>query len=37
MNSINLKNYKPFYYFTEGKKFDKNTMVKINGITHYKI
>ena len=37
--SINLKNYKPFYYFnTESRlnKLDKSTMIKINNITHYK-
>ena len=35
---INLKNYKPFYYFnTESRlnKLDKDTMIKVNGITHY--
>ena len=35
---INLKNYRPFYYFnTEAKldKLDKSTMIKVNGVTHY--
>ena len=35
---INLKNYKPFYYFnTESRlnKLDKDTMIKINGVIHY--
>jgi hypothetical protein len=35
---INLKNYKPFYYFnTESRlnKLDKDTMIKVNGVTHY--
>jgi len=38
--SINLKNYKPFYYFNSESrlnKLDKSTMIKINNITHYKI
>ena len=38
--SINLKNYKPFYYFnTESRlnKLDKGTMIKVNNVTHYKI
>ena len=37
--SINLKNYKPFYYFNSESrlnKLDKSTMIKINNITHYK-
>lgn len=37
--SINLKNYKPFYYFNSEarlSKLDKSTMIKINGVTHYK-
>ena len=35
---INLKNYKPFYFFnTEARlnKLDKGTMIKVNGVTHY--
>ena len=35
---INLKNYRPFYYFnTEARlnKLDKSTMIKVNGVTHY--
>ena len=44
MKSINTlksitKNYKPFYYFnTESRlnKLNKDTMIKINGVTHYK-
>jgi len=38
--SINLKNYKPFYYFNSESrlnKLDKSTMIKINGVTHYNI
>ena len=36
--SINLKNYKPFYYFNSESrldKLDKSTMIKVNGVTHY--
>lgn len=38
---INLKNFKPFYYFnTESrlKNFNKevNEMIKVNGVTHYR-
>lgn len=41
-NSINLKNYKPFYYFnTENrlKNFNKevNKMIKVNGVTYYSV
>jgi len=35
---INLKNYKPFYFFnTESRldKLNKDTMIKVNGVTHY--
>ena len=35
---INLKNYKPFYYFNTESRLnilDKSTMIKVNGITHY--
>ena len=35
---INTKHYKPFYFFnTEStlNKLDKDTMIKINGVTHY--
>ena len=35
---INLKNFRPFYYFnTEARlnKLDKSTMIKVNGVTHY--
>ena len=40
--SINLKNFKPFYYFnTESrlKNFNKeeNQMIKVNGVTHYRV
>jgi len=37
---INLKNYRPFYYFnTESRLnlFNKDTMIKVNGVTHYSI
>ena len=39
--SINLKNFKPFYYFnTESrlKNFNKevNEMIKVNGVTYYR-
>ena len=36
---ISLKNYRPFYYFnTESRlnKLDKSSMIKVNGVTHYK-
>jgi hypothetical protein len=35
---INLKNYKPFYYFNTESRLnilDKSTMIKVNGVTHY--
>lgn len=38
--SINLKNYRPFYYFNSESRLnilDKSTMIKINGVTHYSI
>ena len=40
--SINLKNFKPFYYFnTESrlKNFNKeiNKMIKVNGVTYYSV
>jgi hypothetical protein len=40
--SINLKNFKPFYYFnTESrlKNFNKeeNEMIKVNGVTYYRV
>ena len=37
--SINLKHYRPFYYFNSESRLNilnKDTMIKINGITHYK-
>lgn len=39
---INLKNFKPFYYFnTESrlKNFNKevNEMIKVNGVTYYSV
>ena len=40
--SINLKNYKPFYYFNTEKRlknFNKeiNKMIKVNGVTYYSV
>jgi len=37
--SINLKNYKPFYWFNSESRLNilnKDTLIRINGITHYK-
>ena len=39
---LNLKNFRPFYYFnTESrlKNFNKETtqMIKVNGVTHYRV
>ena len=37
---INLKNYRPFYWFNSESrlnKLDKGSMIKVNGVTHYKI
>jgi len=37
---INLKHYKPFYYFNTNSKLNilnKDTLIKINGISYYKI
>jgi len=36
---INLKHYKPFFWFNSNSRLnilDKNTLIRINGISHYK-
>lgn len=36
--NLNLKNFRPFYYFnTDSRlnKLDKSTLIKINGVSHY--
>ena len=39
---LNLKNFRPFYYFNTDsrlKNFNKETtqMIKVNGVTHYRV
>ena len=39
IKTIKLSDYRPFYYFnTESRlnKLDKSSMIKVNGVTHYK-
>ena len=39
---INLKNYRPFYWFNSESRLNKfnkeeNNMIKVNGVTYYSI
>jgi len=39
---INLKNFRPFYWFNSEARLNKfnkeeNKMIKVNGVTHYSI
>jgi hypothetical protein len=36
----NLKNYRPFYFFTTPARLnmlDKSTLIRVNGVSYYKI